>query len=64
MIDIIAFIILVIVLAAAGGYVYNAKKNGQKCIGCPDSRACSAKTNASSCSGCSSSCGGGSHLAK
>lgn len=64
MIDIIAFIILVLVLAAAGGYVYNAKKNGQKCIGCPDSRACSAKTNASSCSGCPSSCGGGSHLVK
>lgn len=64
MIDIIAFAILVVVVASAGGYVYNAKKNGQKCIGCPDSRACSAKSNASSCGGCSSSCGCGAHLSK
>ena len=38
--DIIVVAILVIIAAAAGLYVYKAKKRGQKCIGCPHSCSC------------------------
>lgn len=37
------FIIAVIVLSIVGGaavYLYRAKKNGAKCIGCPNSKTC------------------------
>ena len=37
------YIILGIILAIIGGacfYIYRAKKNGQKCVGCPHSSSC------------------------
>ena len=40
----IDYLILAIIIAVIGGaatYVYKAKKNGQKCIGCPNSKSCS-----------------------
>ena len=43
--------IVALIVAAAGLYIYKAKKSGQKCIGCPDSKTCSG-----SCSGCSGKC--------
>ena len=49
----IDYIILAIVAAILGGAIYficRAKKNGAKCIGCPDSKTCSG--NCSSCSAC------------
>ncbi len=46
MIDWIIIGIILALVALAGGYVYRAKKNGKKCIGCPG------------CSGSSCSCGG------
>ena len=49
---IIAVIVLIVGLAAL--YIYRAKKSGQKCIGCPDSKTCSGN-----CSGCSGGCGCG-----
>ena len=52
--NIIIIAVVVIIVALAGGYVYKAKKNGQKCIGCPDSCSCSAKEG-----GCSGCCGCG-----
>lgn len=36
-------ILIAIILAAVGGaalYIYRAKKNGQACIGCPNSKQC------------------------
>lgn len=49
------YIIIAVVLAIVGGaalYIWKAKKNGKKCIGCPDSGSCSGH-----CSGCSGCCG-------
>ena len=40
----IALLVLIGVLAAAGGYVYKAKKHGRKCIGCPHSGECAARS--------------------
>lgn len=51
------WVILGVILAigsAALWYIYRAKKKGAKCIGCPDSGACSAMEM---CTGCGySSC--------
>ncbi len=40
-------ILVVIILIAVGGalrYIYKQKKNGQSCIGCPNSKHCGSKT--------------------
>ena len=47
MTDLIILMVLLAILAAAGGYIYRAKKRGQKCIGCPHSKTCSGN-----CCGC------------
>lgn len=51
-IDIIVTAIIVGILGGAGYYTYKAKKNGKKCIGCPDNCACSACNCSGGCSGC------------
>ncbi|MBR4961754.1 MAG: FeoB-associated Cys-rich membrane protein [Clostridia bacterium] len=51
--DIIIIAILGLILGAAGGYVYKAKKNGKKCIGCPDSGSCGCGGGCGGCTGCS-----------
>lgn len=38
--DLIAAAVIVFVIAAAGLYVYKAKKSGKKCIGCPNAGSC------------------------
>ena len=48
MADLIVIAILVVVVAAAGRYIYKAKKSGRKCIGCP---------SGGGCAGCNGSCG-------
>ena len=35
MTDLIMVVVLAIICGAAGGYLYQAKKRGVKCIGCP-----------------------------
>lgn len=40
MIDYIVIAIILIIVIAAGIYVYKAKKSGRKCIGCPDGCSC------------------------
>ena len=40
--------VIALILALAAGYVYRAKKQGRKCVGCP---------SGGSCSGCSGDCG-------
>ena len=58
----IDFFVIVIISAIVGGavaYIVKAKKSGQKCIGCPDSKTCSSSGGCSGkCSGCNGSCGG------
>lgn len=41
MTDIIIIAVIVVILAAAIGYVIKAKKSGAKCIGCPSAKQCS-----------------------
>ena len=53
LIDIALLLGLAAVLALIGLYLYRTKKNGRKCIGCPEgtcSGACSGKCG--SCPGC------------
>ena len=50
--DIIIIVILVVILGLAGWYIYKAKKNGKKCIGCPEGCSCSAKNTGCACSCC------------
>lgn len=51
--DIIVIAAIVLVIGGAVAYIIKAKKSGKKCIGCPDSNACSG-----SCSACKNSCCG------
>jgi len=44
--------ILLLIVAGAVYAIYRSKKSGKKCIGCPDSGACSGKCSGS-CAGCS-----------
>ena len=50
MTDILIIAVLAAILGGAGWYVYRAKKQGVKCIGCPDAKTCAG--NCSGCSGC------------
>lgn len=56
MANIIATAVILVIVALAAGYVYKAKKNGRKCIGCPGSGCCG-KDGESSCGGGCSGCG-------
>ena len=49
--DIVVIIIIALIIGGASFYIIRAKKRGQKCIGCPDAKACSG--NCASCQGCS-----------
>ena len=51
-VDYLILAVVVAVLGLAAWYVYKAKKGGKKCIGCPDSCACSAGNCSGGCSGC------------
>lgn len=56
--NIIIIAVILAVVALAVFYIIKAKKSGKKCIGCPDSGACSAKKcegGCSCCAGCSQS---------
>lgn len=57
--DIIAIAVIVLIVGGAVAYIIKAKKSGQKCIGCPDSKTCG--KNQSACSGSCGNCGGGCH---
>ena len=50
MMDLIVIGILAVMIAAAAGYIYKAKKSGKACIGCPDGGCCGG--NCGSCGGC------------
>ena len=50
--EIIAIVAIVLIIGGAVAYIIKAKKSGQKCIGCPDSKTCSAGGCSGNCSGC------------
>ena len=59
MTDLIIIAVLAVIVAAAGGYVYKAKKSGVKCIGCPAGEGgCHCHGAAAESSGCGCGCGG------
>ena len=49
MVNVIAILVLALILGAAAGYVYKAKKRGQKCVGCPYAKQCAARANGCGC---------------
>ena len=49
---VIAIVATVLIIGGAVAYIIKAKKSGQKCIGCPYSKSCSAAKGGCSC-GCS-----------
>lgn len=51
--NIIVIAIVVLVVGLAAWYIHKEKKQGVKCIGCPDSKTCSG--NCGGCSGCGDS---------
>ena len=48
--NIIVSIILIIIIGGAASYIYNAKKSGVKCIGCPHGGKASTKDSDCNCS--------------
>lgn len=54
MIDFAVIAVIVVIIAAALGYIRKAKKNGAKCIGCPVQGGCAGKDSAT---GCNCGCG-------
>lgn len=48
--NIVITVVLIIVVGGASLYIWNAKKKGQKCIGCPCSGGCKACKNSCSSS--------------
>ena len=46
-IDYVVLAVILLILCGAGFAIYRTKKSGRKCIGCPNSGACSG-----SCEGC------------
>ena len=51
-VDYIIIAVIVAVLGLAVFAIYKSKKSGKKCIGCPDSCACSGGNCSGGCSGC------------
>jgi len=52
--DYLILAIIVAILGLSGWYIWRSKKQGKKCIGCPDSCACSSGNCSGGCSGCQS----------
>lgn len=50
MINVIIIAIVVVILGAAGFYLYRSKKRGDVCVGCPYAREC-AKRRQGGCDG-------------
>ena len=51
-VDYIIIAVIAAVLGLAVFAIYKSKKSGKKCIGCPDSCACSSGNCSGGCSGC------------
>lgn len=55
-IDIIIIAIVVVILGLVIRYIYKAKKQGAKCIGCPNGSKCSGSCGGKRGEGCSCGC--------
>ena len=51
-VDFLIIGILVVIVGGAVYAMYRSRKKGKKCIGCPDSCACSATNCSGGCKGC------------
>ena len=51
-IDYLILVLVLGILALAGLFIFKSKKSGKKCIGCPDSCACSSGNCGGGCTGC------------
>ena len=51
-VDFLILAVIAVIVGLAVFYIIRSKKSGKKCIGCPDSGACSGN-----CAGCSCCCG-------
>lgn len=51
-VDVILVAVIVVIAAAAVWFILKSKKSGKKCIGCPDSCACSGGNCNGGCNGC------------
>lgn len=61
----IAIVIILVIIGGATFYIVKEKKNGVKCIGCPDGANCGRSSDAKGgCAGCSGNCGGNCHSQK
>jgi len=49
MTNIVVALILAAIVAGAALYIYKAKKDGQACIGCPNSKKCGSKNCSCGC---------------
>ena len=49
--DVLIVAIVLIIIGIAAGYIIKEKRNGAKCIGCPNSKTCAHK-----CAGCNGQC--------
>ena len=54
MMDALIILVIAVILGVACWGIYKSKKSGKKCIGCPDSCACSAGNCSGGCGGCAS----------
>ena len=50
--DIVIILIIGVIIGAAVAFIWRSKKNGKKCIGCPDNCACSGGNCSGGCTGC------------
>ena len=51
-VDLILIAVILGITAAAVWFIYRSKKSGKKCIGCPDSCACSSHNCNGGCQNC------------
>ena len=58
--NLILMAIILLILGAAVAYIVKAKKQGMKCIGCPNARTCGGRQGETdgSAGGCSGMCSG------
>lgn len=61
--NLVIILIVAIIVILTSVYIYKTKKNGAKCIGCPEGNSC-ANNCTGECSGCSGCPSGCSHVGK
>ena len=54
--DLFLIVVVLLILAGADAYIIKQKKNGVKCIGCPDAKTCASRR--SGCPACNGGCKG------